>query len=77
MRLTTVHDTREGIRQIGCRAKGQYRGFHIERTAWMPVISLSVSGAADLLHRYAEGLYREEMHNIDNQLDNPANTPNP
>lgn len=74
MKLTMVRNTYDGVEQIGCRASGIYKGYHIERTAWVPFSGANLVADGGL-RRLATGQYEREKRKIDEAIKQDNNAP--
>lgn len=70
MRTQRVYDTHDGEPCIGCRAYGDYRGYHIEKTVFVNAKAFAVEAGS--LVAMATGRYMAETRNIDRKLDGTA-----
>lgn len=64
MKVTTVSNYREGIKQLGVRASGVYKGKPIERTIWIPEENIKLFGV-EMLIDAVKAEYRKEQRCID------------
>lgn len=63
--LEYLHNTNNGVSEVGCRIKGVYKGYPIERTAWCRA-DCDPALAKEILSRHATHLFNQEKKAIDN-----------